>query len=272
MDHPTVSKTELDDVTEAREPTSTSVKRVPAVRRATAILWELADRATPMNLSQISRAVDVIPSTCLHILRELVSARLVSYDAGSKTYQLGSGINDLARSAVKLNSFADLVQPRLQAIANRFDMTTTATSKVDDQHLALTAFANPPNTISIRVTLGGRVPLTSGASGRVFAAFGGLSEKQIMRNFQKVKWVRPIDYETWKSQVDRALIEGYAEDREGFVEGVSTLAVPVYNPDGSVSHTIGVFAINSQLETSSRQDILDALRQAADDIHHSLSQ
>lgn len=271
MDHPTVRKTELEDMTGPKAPKAPSVKRVPAVRRATAILWELADRATPMNLSQISRAVDVIPSTCLHILRELVSARLVSYDPGSKTYQLGGGINDLARSAVKLNSFADLVKPHLQSIATRFNMTVTATSRVDDQHLALTAFANPPNAISIRVTLGGRVPLTSGASGRIFAAFGNLSEKQIKRNFEKVIWVHPIDYETWKSQVDHVLVEGYAEDREGFVEGVSTLAVPVYSPDGSVMHTIGVFAISSQLETSSRQEILDALRQAADDIHHSLS-
>ena len=64
------------------------VKRVPAVRRAGAILWELSNRAAPMNLSQASRAVGVIPSTCLHILRELVSARLVSYDSNSKTYQL----------------------------------------------------------------------------------------------------------------------------------------------------------------------------------------
>lgn len=267
-----MKKAELLDLPAEKDLKSTSVKRVPAVRRATAILWELADRANPMNLSQISRSVDIIPSTCLHILRELVSARLVSYDVGSKTYQLGSGINDLARSANKLNSFADLVKPRLQSIANRFNMTTTATSKVDDQHLALTAFANPPSTISIRVTLGGRVPLTSGASGRVFAAFGGISEKQVQRNFKKIKWALPIDYETWKKQVDRALIDGYAEDREGFVEGVSTLAVPVYNPDGSVTHTIGVFAISSQLETSSRQEILDALWQAANDIHQSLSQ
>ena len=51
--------------------TGPAVKRVPAVRRA-ALLWELSDRAAPMNLSQASRAVGVIPSTCLHILRELV--------------------------------------------------------------------------------------------------------------------------------------------------------------------------------------------------------
>ena len=268
MDRSTMQKDEIEDATDAAKEVSRSqVKRVPAVRRAASILWELADGSTPMNLSQISRAVDVIPSTCLHILRELATARFVSYDPGSKTYELGSGINDLARKAVKLNNFADLVRPRLQSIADRFNMTATATSKIDAQHLALAAFASPSSTISIRVTLGGRVPLMSGASGRIFAAFGGIPENQIRRNFERVKWVRPIDYETWRVQVAQAVKNGYAEDCEGFVEGVSTLAVPVYSFDGTMTHTLGVFAVDSQLEEPMRQEILDALWTLAKDVH-----
>lgn len=248
-----------------------SVKRVPAVKRAAEILWELADRPTPMNLSQISRAVGVIPSTCLHILRELVSARLISYDVSSKTYQLGSGITDLAKSATRLNDFSELAKPRLQTIANRFVMTATATSKIDDQHLALVAFANPPNTISLKVTLGGRVPLMSGASGRCFAAFGSMSEKQIKQNFTKVKWVRPIDYNTWMQQVEQTRVDGYSEDREGFVEGVSAIALPVFLPNGNVLHTIGVFAITAQLEAINRDELVSALRLSAEDINRRLS-
>ncbi len=261
-----VSKTDTEKPLESNAGKDSSVKRVPAVRRAAAILWELSDRSTPMNLSQISRAVDVIPSTCLHILRELASARLVAYDESSKTYQLGAGIADLAKSAAHLNNFAELARPRLQSLADRFNVTATATSKIGDHHLGLTAFANPPSAISIRVTLGGRAPLLSGASGRCFAAFGGMSEERIRRAFNRVKWERPIDFETWHAQVEKARIEGYAEDWGGFVKGVSTMAVPVFSPDGSVSHTIGVFAIDAQLTAENRIEIFRALRQTADDI------
>jgi DNA-binding IclR family transcriptional regulator len=250
---------------------STSVKRVPAVKRAAAILWELSDRPTPMNLSQISRAVDTIPSTCLHILRELVSARLVSYDLNSKTYQLGPGIIDLAKSANQLNNFADLVQPHLQAIADRFIMTATATSNIDDQHLALVAYASPPSTISLNVTLGGRVPLMSGASGRCFAAFGGMTESKIKQNFAKIKWVRPVDYESWKKQVELTREQGYSEDREGFVEGVTAIAVPVHMPQGNVIHTIGVTAITAQLEAIDRNVLITDLRKAAEDVSKHLT-
>ena len=266
-----MSNTDLKENQADTEKPGTSIKRVPAVRRAAGILWELADRPTPMNLSQISRAVGIIPSTCLHILRELVSARLVSYDVSSKTYQLGSGITDLAKSALRLDDFAELAKFRLQTIANRFSMTATATSKIDDQHLALVAFANPPDSISLNVTLGGRVPLMSGASGRCFAAFGNMAERQIKQNFVKVKWVRPITYDDWMSQVEQTRVDGFSEDREGFVKGVSAIALPVFMPDGSVSHTIGVYAITVQLEAIDREELISALRQSAKDISHRMS-
>jgi DNA-binding IclR family transcriptional regulator len=63
---------------------------------------------------------------------------------------------------------------------------------------------------------------------------------------------------------------GYAEDCEGFVEGVSTLAVPVYSFDGTMTHTLGVFAVDSQLEEPMRQEILDALWTLANDVHPKL--
>lgn len=266
-----MSSADLKENQAETEKQGTSIKRVPAVRRAAGILWELADRPTPMNLSQISRAVGIIPSTCLHILRELVSARLVSYDVNSKTYQLGSGITDLAKSALRLNDFAEHAKPRLQSIANRFSMTATATSKIDDQHLALVAFANPPDSISLNVTLGGRVPLMSGASGRCFAAFGNMTDRQIKQNFAKVKWVRPISYDTWMEQVEQTRMDGFSEDREGFVKGVSAIALPIFMPDGSVSHTIGVYAITAQLEAIDREELISALRKTAEDINHRMS-
>lgn len=253
------------------EKQGSAVKRVPAVRRAAAILWELADRPTPMSLSQISRAVNVIPSTCLHILRELASARLISYDQSSKTYQLGTGIAELAKSATYLYQFADVAKPQLQAIANRFGMTATATSRIDDQHLALVAFANPPSGISVRVTLGGRAPLMSGAAGRCFAAYGGFTESQIKANFARIEWDDPVDYPVWRDQVERTKIDGYAEDCENFVAGVSAIAVPVHMTGGNVSNTVGVYAITAQLVKADHQMIVAALKQAAEDLARRLS-
>ncbi len=262
---------EQQNDTATAEKQKSSVKRVPAVRRAAAILWQLAERSTPMNLSQISRAVDVIPSTSLHILRELVFARLVTFDTDLKIYQLGPGILELAQSATKLNNFAEVARPRLQAIANDFNMTATATSKTDDRHLALVAFANPPAALSLNVTLGGRVPLVAGAAGRCFAAFGGLTSSQIKKSFAHVKWGHPVSFADWEKQVAQTRNNGYAEDREAFVAGVSSIGVPVFLPDGSVNNVIGVYAISAQLDAANKKAIITALKLTAEDISRRLS-
>ena len=256
----------MDESINLKNESGPAVKRVPAVKRAVALLWELSDRTAPMSLSQASRAVDVIPSTCLHILRELVSARLVSYDSNSKTYQLGSGIHELAQSALKINHFSELAKPRLQEIANTFNMTATATSKADDHHLALTAFANPPSSISIRVSLGGRVPLFAGASGRIFAAYGDMTMKQIRDNFNQVNWEEPISFNKWMLQVQEVKRKGYAIDQEEFMLGVSAIAVPVYTSENHVFHTIGVLAINSQLKKTKRIELINLLKETAKEI------
>ena len=54
---------------------------VPAVTRAIAILRLLGRSRTPMGVKAIAQALGLVPSTCLHILRALVSEQLVKVDA-----------------------------------------------------------------------------------------------------------------------------------------------------------------------------------------------
>ena len=42
-------------------------------------------------------------------------------------------------------------------------------------------------------------------------------------------------------------------------------------PDGSVSHTIGVYAITAQLEAIDRGELVSALKQSAEDINRRMS-
>ena len=74
-------------------------RAVPAVTRAIAILRLLGKVKEPMGVNAIAQALDLIPSTCLHILRTLVEEKLISVDGDTKRYRLGMGVLTLARSA-----------------------------------------------------------------------------------------------------------------------------------------------------------------------------
>ena len=241
-------------------------KKVPAVRRAASILSQLAAADGPMNLSEVARSVNILPSSCLHILRELVAMRLVASDSRTKTYRLGPKIVELAWAAQRQDPLAALVQPHLNSIAGAYGVTATASAASDDNHMVLIAFAHPPVSMSLNVTLGGRVPLMSGAAGRCLAAFGNYSRSRLRSVFSKVRWQMPMEFPAWLEEVEAVRHSGYSMDRGAFTKGVTTIAVPVFTPDGSVRCVIGVGVISAQLENPLMAQAIASLRRAAQHI------
>src|SRR5262245_61591275 len=65
---------------------------VPAVTRALAILRLLGRSEEPLGVNAIARALELIPSTALHILRVLVAEELVAFDPVTKRYRLDAGL------------------------------------------------------------------------------------------------------------------------------------------------------------------------------------
>jgi DNA-binding IclR family transcriptional regulator len=248
----------------------TPAKAVPAVRRASAILWLLAEADDIMTLSQIARATDILPSTALHILRELHAARLIAIDPVRKGYALGAGLVDLGRAVCRQNDFAEIARPFLHALATRFDVTATATAEIDEEHMSCVASANPPDAMSLNVTVGGRVPILAGAVGRCVAAHhpGAIAELRML--FDRVRWQGPLGFDDWSAQVALARERGYATDEGLFARGVTTLAVPVLSADGRVSRAIGIASISALLGPTDRDTIAAALIGAASDIARKL--
>jgi len=239
-----------------------ATKGVPAVERATAILWLLAKQDSSMRLSQIARAIDILPSSCLHILRELAASRLIAIDPRQKVYRLGPGVIELARAASRQDPFAELAQPYLKEIAETYGVTATASAPVDDHHMVLVGYSHPPASISLTVTLGGRVPLLAGAAGRCLAAFSNHRKQQLKSAFSKVRWQVPMDFEQWFSEVEQVKPKGYSEDNGTFTKGVTTIAAPVFAPSGAVRGVVGVGAITAQMDDVWKAKVVVALKDA----------
>src|ERR1700678_1739692 len=100
--------------------------KVPAVRRAVVILTYLAEQSGGAGLSRISRDLDIIPSTCLHILRELAITRLVVVQQNGKLYSLGSGLLALAGRIDRHRVFLQATQPVLERLTRTFPAYATA--------------------------------------------------------------------------------------------------------------------------------------------------
>ena len=224
------------------------VRPVPAVSRSIAILRLLGDTKQPMGVKAISDALDLVPSTCLHILRVLVAEDLVNLDAGTKKYALGSGMIGLARSVLQTGSFADLAQPLLDRQAQRFGVTAMGVEVTAQQSLLVVALSRSNQPFRFHTDVGSQFNTLVSATGRLVAAFSNETPAQLRKRFARIEWDAAPSFAQWKAEVEQARDLGWSMDRDQFLSGVTVVAVPVLGKAGAMSHSLAAVGLSSQLD------------------------
>lgn len=235
-----------------------TIRPVPAVKRAIQVLEYLAKSDEPQSLSQIARAVDILPSSCLHILRELTAGRLLRFEDERKVYSLGWGILNLARGLDTRDSFAELAQPHVSRIANAHHAVATASVFDGRSSILVVVSSDVTDHAPIHLPVGMRVPFLASATGRVLAAFNSFAEDQLRAAFADLSWQRPLTFRRWKQDIAAVRINGYAVDEGMYRRGITVVAAPVYDGD-RVEKFIGASMLSEQVSG-------DALRELAEDV------
>ncbi|MCC7272833.1 MAG: IclR family transcriptional regulator [Alphaproteobacteria bacterium] len=242
----------------ARGIEAASARAVPAVTRGVSILKLLARSHEPLGVIAIARALAIVPSTALHILRALVAEQLVAFDATTKRYTLDAGILALARSLLRQDRFSVLAQPHLDAIAETHGVTAIGTRVLGLAHMIVVAISRSELMLRLHVDIGSRYPALISATGRCLAAFGGLPEPALRRAFERLRWHNAPDFARWKREVEQARRIGYGVDDGDYIGGITIVAAPVFRIDGRMTHALAVVALHDQ----TRSDRIDAIGQA----------
>jgi DNA-binding IclR family transcriptional regulator len=242
---------------------------VPAVVRAAAMLRLLSNAPIPLGVNQIARDLDIIPSTCLHILRALTNEGLVAFDAATKRYGLGLEVLRLAKTALR-DSIADQAQPYLDEIVRKFLVTAFAVSISEPEHYVVTAKSNSPNAIRLHVDLGSRFPALVSATGRCVAAYSRLPARSMKARFDRLRWHRAPDYEEWLGQVATVRPRGYAVDDGNYINGVYIVASPILGSDGEFRHAIVALCIKEGWSEESLRELAETVRASAGQVAEGL--
>ena len=236
---------------------------VPAVSRAAAILRLLGRSAEPVGVQAIARALDIVPSTCLHILRTLAAEEFVSVDPATKRYALGAGLLTLSRQWLGQNPFAELAQPVLERIAREHGVTAIGVQIIGLEHLLVVAMARSEGMIQLHTQIGSRFPAAISATGRCIAAFGGHDREELRRRFRRLRWDNPPSLADWEAQVEETRANGYAIDPGNYMAGVTILAAPVFGAARVLSHSLVAVGISGQLRDAALARIGRELRDSA---------
>ena len=245
---------------------STTKRQVPAVTRAIAILRFLGNSTEPVGVNPIARELDLIPSTCLHILRVLQEEGLVEFDSKTKRYSIGIGILPLARSALQRNTFSIMIQPWLSELSEKFGVTSIATQLAEPNQMVVVALSQSSIPFRLQVDLGSRFPALISATGRLFAAFNVHDAEMLEKEFRKLIWGHPPSFAQWKEQVQSARDNGYAIDQGTYISGVTVVAVPVFGANGKMTRSIVTIGISERLQDKEIPGLVNAMKSVRDHI------
>lgn len=237
---------------------------VPAVTRGIAILRFLARSSAPVGVNAIARGVGIIPSTCLHILRALVAEEMVAVDPVTKGYTLDAGVVTLARSALRQDGFATLVQDDLDRIAATFGITAIGVRVIGLQHMIVVAISRSDLTLRIHVDVGSRFPALISATGRCLAAFGGYGEGDLKTAFEALRWDDAPRYPVWRKEVDATHRTGIGIDAGNYIRGITIMAAPVLGIDGHMTHGVVAVGLSDQVRHVGQDAVGAELKAAAE--------
>lgn len=251
---------------------ATAVKesKAPAISRAAAILRLLGKSDTPLGLQTIARELNLVPSTCLYVLRALVDEELVAFDPDTKRYTLEAGVLTLARHWLRRNQFTDLAQPVLDRISRSFDVTMLGVHITGLEHIIVVAASQAGNNFQISAQIGSRFPALISATGRCIAAFGNHPEEELAKRFKSLRWDEPPSFDEWKAQVEQTKAQGFAVDAGNYISGVTVVAAPVWKTRYKFSHALVAIGIGGALKRKGLPELQDVLLSASQTLSNQL--
>ena len=238
-------------------------RAVPAVTRSIAILRLLARSREPLGVNAIARELQIVPSTCLHILRALGAEGLVAMDAATKRYVLDAGVLTLARSALRQDGFARLAQAEIDALAARLPVTAIGLRVIGLQHMIVVGMSRADTAFRLQVDVGSRFPALISATGRCLAAFGRHEAREIERGFKSLRWDAAPSYEAWLGEVAETKRAGFGIDKGNYIRGVTIVAAPVVGIQGWMAHALVTVGLTEQLPAGGAKAIGAELKAAA---------
>jgi IclR family KDG regulon transcriptional repressor len=196
---------------------------IRVLQRALAVLDTFTPESPRLSLHEITQAIQLPKSTTFRILTTLVNAGYL-VQTSNQEYGLSHKFLRLASVAQKSLGLREIVHPILVKLAERTGETVEISRLDGDLRVCLDVVESSSPLKSI-VSVGDRLPLLFGSSGKVFLAhLAGRQVERIVSASKEGKSINRADLSRRLRQVRQA---GYAVTRDERVVGATGISVPV---------------------------------------------
>lgn len=208
---------------------------IRAVERALTLLEMFLPHAGELNATEISRQMDLDPSTTFRMLVTLQAHGFVEQNPATGKYRLGVTCLELGSRFLKNNDVRERALAYLELLRNEFGEAVHLTVLDGNEVVYLEKLPglHPIGFMSSRV--GGRSPAYCTGVGKALLAF--LPEQELEKRFAHTRLTRYTEttitnWEALKTHLAQIRANGFAMDHQEHELGVECVAVPIFNHKG----------------------------------------
>ncbi|MEF2070054.1 IclR family transcriptional regulator [Consotaella aegiceratis] len=246
--------------------------RIPVIERMMGILAALESMENGATILDLVAMLDVPQTTVYRILNTLATYDMVRRD-GQGRYQLGDRLLSLASHVARDAGGRDLVNAA-QKYMDRLTAELGESVKLsvaDDDKVLVVATARGRRDYALGVSVGQRLPLHAGASGKLLLSYypADVQDKILSRPLQRVTEATICDPEQLRIDLRRIRSRGYATDSGEGMAGIKAFAVPILDSGGSAIGALSVPFL-AQNRRSDEDQIIAALLRTARELESEL--
>jgi IclR family transcriptional regulator, KDG regulon repressor len=227
---------------------SDEIKGNKAVIKALEILDYIGEIKQPVQLKQISEALDLPESTTHRLLASLLSKNFLQQSVYDNRYNLGWKFITLANSLGIYGQLPQLLRTHLKSLANEVKESVNLSILVGKNVVYLDSI-NPTTTVSMYSPPGSLVPAYASSMGKAQLAF--LSDEEIKKQFPEQSLIRFTDntlssLEVLLSQLKDVRKLGYALDQGEFDSNIHCIGAPIIDSRGTLVAGISISVLSSE--------------------------
>lgn len=232
------------------------------------VVMAFEGRNRELSISEIAAKVNLNRAVTRRLVRTLEQLGFVTHDRGR--YQLTPRVLRLTRGFMETSSIPQVVQPVLRNTSHEIGESVSF-AMLDGDEAVYVAHAFVPSRFSLNmVTVGSRVPLAPTAIGRAILAFLDRADRDAMLDRLGLTPYTSrtlVDRNAFTDLLNSIRFSGFSFSESEYVDGVSSLALPVFDRASHVTGAVSIIFPQGQYgEQELHERLISRLMRCAGDI------
>lgn len=246
----------------------TSRDTIPTNLRLLLVLEEIASAGVPITPTVVNAKLDLPKPTIHRLFSTLEDEGFIQRDLDGKTYSPGPRLRVLAAGVMSSLRIRTARQAILKRLSTEIGETCNIALPDRDAMIYLER-VETEWPLRIQLPPGTRVPFHATASGKMYLSALASNHMQtyLAAAGLEARTANTItDASKLRTEIEAVRAQGYALDREEFMDDMVALAVPILDPHGRLMATLSFHAPTLRFDIDKALGYLDALRHASSEL------